>query len=204
LQFCLDTSGALLNNTVYFLPISDAWLLCALNAPVGWWFGWRAAQHAKDEALRYFTSFVENYPVPIPSAELTTIAVGAVDRIVSVRRAIREARELLSAWHKGEHGIDKPTAALKEPLGLTVDAFVAAVRKARGRGAPLSAAAIQAIKDEHARTVVPTTALRAEVERLERQVSDAVNAAYGLTPEEAGLMWETAPPRMPIAPPPGP
>jgi len=34
---------------------------------------------------------------------------------------------------------------------------------------------------------------------LERQLSDLVNAAYGLTPEDVALMWETAPPRMPFA-----
>ena len=31
-------------------------------------------------------------------------------------------------------------------------------------------------------------------------MSDLVNEAYGLTPEEIQLMWETAPPRMPGAP----
>ena len=31
----------------------------------------------------------------------------------------------------------------------------------------------------------------------EKQVSDLVNKAYGLTPEEIELMWKTAPPRMP-------
>jgi hypothetical protein len=39
-----------------------------------------------------------------------------------------------------------------------------------------------------------------EAAGLERQVSDLVNEAYGLTPEEVQLMWETAPPRMPLVP----
>ena len=34
---------------------------------------------------------------------------------------------------------------------------------------------------------------------LESRVSDLVNSAYGLTPDEIDLMWQTAPPRMPIA-----
>jgi hypothetical protein len=38
---------------------------------------------------------------------------------------------------------------------------------------------------------------------LKSRVSDLVNAAYGLTPEEIKLMWATAPPRMPLAPPVG-
>ena len=39
---------------------------------------------------------------------------------------------------------------------------------------------------------------RAEALSLEIQLSDLVNQAYGLTPEEIDLMWKTAPPRMPI------
>jgi len=33
---------------------------------------------------------------------------------------------------------------------------------------------------------------------LERTFSDLVNQAYALTPAEIALMWQTAPPRMPI------
>ena len=35
--------------------------------------------------------------------------------------------------------------------------------------------------------------------QLEYRLHDLVNAAYGLTPEDVRLMWDTAPPRMPIA-----
>jgi hypothetical protein len=34
---------------------------------------------------------------------------------------------------------------------------------------------------------------------LERDLSDLVNDAYGLTSEEIDLMWRTAPPRMPLS-----
>jgi hypothetical protein len=51
------------------------------------------------------------------------------------------------------------------------------------------------------RTIEPTQALAAEARRLEGQVSDLVNEACGLTPDEIGLKWATAPPRMPISPP---
>jgi hypothetical protein len=42
-------------------------------------------------------------------------------------------------------------------------------------------------------------AMRVEAEQLERTLSDCVNEAYALTPDEVALMWATAPPRMPIA-----
>ena len=34
----------------------------------------------------------------------------------------------------------------------------------------------------------------------EGRLSDLVNDAYGLTPEDVALMWATAPPRMPFTP----
>ena len=44
----------------------------------------------------------------------------------------------------------------------------------------------------------PAHALAAETLTLERTLRDLVNQAYGLTPAEIKLMWQTAPPRMPI------
>ena len=40
-----------------------------------------------------------------------------------------------------------------------------------------------------------------EAQQLERELSDLVNEAYGLTPADVALLWQTAPPRMPLAPP---
>jgi len=47
---------------------------------------------------------------------------------------------------------------------------------------------------------VPARQAAAEIVALERKLSDLVNAAYGLTPDEVALMWRTAPPRMPLDP----
>ena len=49
-----------------------------------------------------------------------------------------------------------------------------------------------------AETVAPVAARLREAEHLERRLSDLVDAAYGLTPDEVALMWDTAPPRMPF------
>ena len=40
-----------------------------------------------------------------------------------------------------------------------------------------------------------------EARQLEHEVAGWVNEAYGLSPEEVSLLWETAPPRMPSEPP---
>ncbi len=90
---------------------------------------------------------------------------------------------------------------MKQPFPFvgTLDAatLAAEVKKARGKKKPLSVAQVKALKEEHARSVVPLRALSAEARQHERRIADLVNAAYGLTPEEVALMWQTAPPRMP-------
>ena len=48
-------------------------------------------------------------------------------------------------------------------------------------------------------TILPAQALSNEAMGLERKISDLVNQAYGLTPDEVELIWKTAPPRMPIS-----
>jgi hypothetical protein len=73
------------------------------------------------------------------------------------------------------------------------------VKKGRKRKA-FSVAEVKRFKDEHAASVVPLQQLAREADVLERRVSDIVNEAFGLTPADVKLMWETAPPRMPISP----
>jgi hypothetical protein len=49
------------------------------------------------------------------------------------------------------------------------------------------------LRDDYARTLDPSRALAAETLTVERTLSDLVNQAYGLTPAEMALMWQTAP-----------
>ena len=56
--------------------------------------------------------------------------------------------------------------------------------------------ALKSLREEYSRSIEPARALVVEVLRLENEISCLVNEAYGLTPEEIALMWETAPPRM--------
>ena len=102
-------------------------------------------------------------------------------------------------WLRLEFGIDKPSQKLQDVARRDADTLAAEVKKARGKAKPLSVADVKRLKQEHAATVTPLQTLAAEALDLERRVSDLVNAAYGLTPDEIKLMWDTAPPRMPLA-----
>ena len=79
--------------------------------------------------------------------------------------------------------------------------WVAETKRIRGKKRPLTAPGLHALQDEYIRTAAPVRARAAETLNLERALSDLVNQAYSLTPAEIAMMWQTAPPRMPIPPP---
>ena len=80
----------------------------------------------------------------------------------------------------------------------TLGAYCEPVKRIRGKKLPLTAAGVRPLRDEYTRTIAPARAIAVETLALERTLSDLVNQAYALTPTEIALMWQTAPPRMPI------
>jgi hypothetical protein len=195
-SFAMDTTGLFSNNSGYFVPTGDPWVVAVLNAPIGWWFSWRRAQHGKDEALRYFNTFMEDYP--IASAEID--ASELVAEATRWTALIRTTMTVIHDWLRHEFGVEKPNRALAVPHALDADGFVTAVRATLPKSRKWTAAEIAQLKKEYAATIEPARVAAAEMLTLERGLSDLVNAAYDLTPEEVALMWRTAPPRMPLDP----
>jgi len=201
-NFCYDDSKAFPNNTTYVIPAEDNWIIGVLNSPISWWFAWREGQHAKDEAIRYFNTFVETFPIPIPSEEQRAECDALVGKLVELANTWQSAESSILDWLKVQHEITDPSTKLQDSVALDSDAFVAEVRKARGKKNPLTAAGLRCLREEYDRTIEPARLQSAEAMQLEPRLHDLVNAAYGLTTEEIRLMWDTAPPRMPIPRPP--
>ena len=119
----------------------------------------------------------------------------------TARSPLRSTTRELLDWLKVEHAVSEPSQRLEAGLDLASDSFVTEVRRLRGKKYPMSLVALKSLREEHARTILPAQALAREAFALERKIDDLVNEAHGLTPDEVELMWETAPPRMPIAKP---
>jgi hypothetical protein len=199
-QFALDQEGYISNNTVYFLPTDSRWLLAVLNSPLMWHYCWKTAVHGKDEALRFFGDLVEALPVATPPAAIRSETESDVERLVAMAKNRQIATRQLLDWLQVEFGVTTPGKRLSAPHDLDPETFIAEVKKRRAGGASLTSADLKRLRAEYSETIQP---LREEIEaaeRLEHAISDAVNAAYGLTPEEVAVLWETAPPRMPLKP----
>ena len=197
-QWSLDTKGTLSSNTVYFIPCSDLWVLAVANSPINWWYSWRKAVHGKDEALRFIGTYASTLPVPKPTDCIRTSAEPIVSRLLEITASQQKTKHTILDWLRVEYAIEKPTNKLQNLTALDSDSFIAEVRNIRGKKLPLTAAGLQALRQEYTNTIEPARTLAAEALQLECRISDLVNEAYGLTPEEIDLMWKTAPPRMPI------
>ena len=92
------------------------------------------------------------------------------------------------------------TGKRSDATALDPNQFINAVATALPARRKLTAAEIGELRREHAETIEPARQARARIFALENQLSNLVNEAYGLTPEEVALMWRTAPPRMPFTP----
>jgi hypothetical protein len=112
-------------------------------------------------------------------------------------RRQQDQRTLLD-WLRVNYAIEKPSNKLLAATKLDSDTWAGEVKRIRGKKLPLTAAGVHGLRAEYIRTIEPARARAAETLNLERRLSDLVNQAYSLTPAEIDLMWQTAPPRMPI------
>ncbi|MBL8866454.1 MAG: hypothetical protein JNK93_12920 [Planctomycetia bacterium] len=138
---------------------------------------------------------------PTPTDKARAEAEKLVAKLIDLKAGRTGGIRAVLDWLRAEFGIDKPTQKLAALVDLSPETLIEEVRKIRGRRSTLSVAQVKRLRDEHGSSVVPLQVNLRESDRLERRVSDLVNEAFGLTPDEIALMWQTAPPRMPIAPP---
>jgi hypothetical protein len=195
-SYALDFLARFGNNKTFILPTANKAIATVLNAPIIWWYNWRYLPHMKDEALSPVGFKMERFPV----APLANEVDSDVDSIIASTAVIRNTATTIFDWLRHEFGIDRPNRALAEPHRLHADGFVSAVRAALPKSRKWSAAEIARLKQGYMDTLTPARDAAANILALERKLSDLVNAAYGLTPEEVALMWRTAPPRMPLDP----
>jgi hypothetical protein len=200
--YALDRDGRFGNNKTFIIPVEDMALLAVLNSPIMWWHNWRYLPHMKDEALSPMGYRMEQLPIPILSDSQRAEITPRVELLLTLTAAQRGSNSAIADWLAHEFGLARMPTKLAEANRLKADAFVAAVRAALPKKTGLSAAQIARLKKEHADTIEPARLAAYQALALERQISDLVNAAYGLTAEEVRLMWDTAPPRMPFDAPP--
>jgi len=193
--FALDADGMYSNNTCYFTPGEDLYLLGVLNSSVIWWYLSRSATHAKDEAFRLHGIFMEE--LPIPKSSRRDAIEGPARQLVDVAADQQQMTTTFFNWLASKLGTTRVTQKLETYWQLDAKTLEAEVRRA-GAGA-LTPAAQRLLAEEHTRQVAQLRPLLAKTRQLEVELQHLVFDLYGLTPEEVQLLRSTAPPRDPLA-----
>ena len=164
-----------------------------------WWYNWRYLPHMKDEALNPAGMLMETLPIAPPTDEIRAEVEPLVSRLIEITKANQEAYRDVIDWLLVEQGIEKPGQKLEDFASIDADAFIQEVKKRKPKSAGgLMPAALKAVRQVYSDYAPEIQSCKTEALTLEHRLSDLVNQAYGLTPEEIDLMWKTAPPRMPI------
>ena len=151
----------------------------------------------KDEAVALDIPFLREMPIaPRPKA----FSPKDVTQLQTLRQRSHEALAQAGDWLRHEFDLERPASLLLKTVDRDADTFVSALRDAIPKKRKLTAADIAALKREYSATLGPAKKARAEIFRLEQKLSGLVNTAYGLSPKEVELLWQTAPPRMPFTP----
>lgn len=144
---------------------------------------------------------VVTLPIAQPTDAIRAEVEPAVGRLIALTKDRRgRIRESLD-WLRVEFEIATPGQKLEAFPTLDEETFIEEVRKRRpNKSARLSPAALRDLREMYGQYVPMIRTLDGEMQQLERRLSDLVNQAYGLTPDEIDLMLRTAPPRMPLKP----
>jgi type I restriction-modification system DNA methylase subunit len=203
-RFCLDKQNVFIDMTCFALPCSDLWLLAVLNSPLMWSWLWRNTIHAKDEVLRLKNIYTENIPIAQPTEKIRAEVEAIVTRLIEITKLNGQVYKDVLDWLQIEYKIEKLGNKLEDFATLEFPDFVEEVRKRMVRKTtakkiipPLDISAFTALRKAHNDYVPEINSRKNEALKLEQRLSDLINQAYQLTPEEIDLMWKTAPPRMP-------
>lgn len=199
-RFAFDTSGGFGNDKTFILPTNDKSLLAVLNSPIMWWHNWRYLPHMKDEALSPMGFLMERLPIPQFSDTERAVVSGKVDDICARMQRVRDKEATFSEWLKLTFDLEKLPMATERLARLSETDALATALSAFPRKSQPGAADLVRIKKQVQETISPAHTEWFEIQSLERELSDLVNAAFGLTEEDVALMWRTAPPRMPFYP----
>ncbi|MBZ0306676.1 MAG: Eco57I restriction-modification methylase domain-containing protein, partial [Anaerolineae bacterium] len=199
--YAYDDSGIYTNNKCFILPTNDLYLLAVLNSPLMWWHNWRYLTHMKDEALTPAGVKMINLPIAVPSDDLRSEVEALVERQLSLTRDLQRSIHDVLDWLRVEFGVEKAGNKLRAFAELDEADFLEEVRKRSSER--LTPAGLRLLRENFATYSQSIRAAENERLQIEYRLSDLVNQAYQLTPEEIDLMWRTAPPRMPIPPPQG-
>jgi hypothetical protein len=197
-KFVCDMQGCFADNTSYFIPDSDAFLLAILNSRLSWFHlcGQSEALRGGEWRLRLFSENVETIPIPMASEkirqQLSSLAESAQQAAEARRDLIKTfARRVLTDLTPGGASA-KLTQKLADWPTLDFQSFHAEIKKQYKTAIPLDERDAWQKRFEQDRARVAESS--AQIARHEKAIDAGIYKLFNLTPEEIALIENDAPP----------
>ena len=193
--FCLDTTDAVPNNSLFFLPTENPWVLAVLNSSVAWWFMFREFPHKKDEAIAMDSVAVARVPIP-PCPDDSSVRE-CVQRLFDVASSLHDLVDRTVDSILSIAGSTLSRDAVRGWFRLPTEGLLDRLAREGGRNVigPGNSERIAVI---HHGAIVEVSGLLGRQLEIERNLGDLVENSFGLTPDERKLLRETRPVRDPL------
>lgn len=200
-RYALDQSFFMVNNKVFLIPSDDLWLFSVLNSSLMWWYNWRNLQHMKDEALSPVDYKITLLPIAEPSPGDNSLAQGLVERIIKMVAGGQEISANAHAWSISEFPDRSQSLADELLVAESFESLLGVIKEKAVAAGEIEPRKMSTYRDYFKEFAEPYTQKLKEMEKLERSLSDLVISSFGLTQDDVKVLWDTAPPRMPLVEP---
>jgi hypothetical protein len=157
----------------------------------------------KDEALSPVGVLMETFPIAPLTDQMREEVESIVTRLIEITKTNQTANNDVLTWLQIQYKVKKISRKLENFADLNFEELIEEVIKQLPKSKssdPLGVNGLKSIREAYNEYVPDIKTRKQEALNLEKRLSDLVNQAYQLTPEEIELMWKTAPPRMPFYP----
>ncbi|GDZ95687.1 putative type II DNA modification enzyme [Planktothrix agardhii CCAP 1459/11A] len=202
-RVAFDNQGLFINDSALIIPSDNYWILGCLNSPANWYLSFRYLPHKKDEALAMDIPYVQNFPIAPLTNIMSVEYESIVQRLIEITISQKTVYQDFLTWLQIQYKVKKITRKLENFADLNFEELIEEVIKQLPKSKssdPLGVKGLKSIREAYNEYVPDIQTRKQEALKLEQRLSDLVNQAYQLTPEEIELMWKTAPPRMPFYP----
>ena len=186
--FIYDEQGLYCNNSMWIIPTDNKALLGILNSKMGWWLITKYCTQIQNGCQLIWKYFGQ---IPIPKAvenqpELTAL----VEKIIELTAQITKETEKFSKYLSSQFSLDKLSQKLQSWHELTFAQFItelnAAIKKAGGN--KLSKLNEMEWMELFEAKKKEAQELKAEIERVDREIDQIVYELYGLSEEEIKIV----------------
>jgi DNA-binding SARP family transcriptional activator len=146
---------------------------------------------------------METFPIAPLTDQMREEVESIVTRLIEITKTNQTANNDVLTWLQIQYKVKKISRKLENFADLNFEELIEEVIKQLPKSKssdPLGVKGLKSIREAYNEYVPDIKTRKQEALNLEKRLSDLVNQAYQLTPEEIELMWKTAPPRMPFYP----